>query len=186
MYPPERGEAAVNTNLFFFFFLLFLVNGKPRAGLATVLRWLPSLNLLPPLKKPQWCELAWLSQEQKPLHRQGKTSYAKSAPQSSDRGYRGHEPPLPTPSRTILATSQFLKSLQKTHTVIHFNWHLQVLVIDHLEKRRKTLDACVGRTKVGYCPLTAAVCLYYWALSHKCLCLLYSHFWYRILNDVPP
>ena len=183
---PTRERGGYCQYKSFFFFFQFLVNGKPRAGLATILRWLPSLNLLPPLKKPQWCELAWLSQEQKPLHRQGKTSYAKSAPQSSDREYRGHEPPLPTPSRTILATSQFLKSLQKTHTVIHFNWHLQLLVIDHLEKRHKTLDACVGRTKAGYRPLTAAVCPYYWALSHKCLCLLHSHFWFRILNDVPP
>lgn len=150
-------------------FFLFPVNGKPRAGLITILRWLPSVNLLPSLKKPQWCEL-----EQKPLHQQGKTSYSKSAPQSSDTEWKGHELPLPTPSRTILATFHFLKSLQKTHTIIHFNWHLQALVIDHLEKRHKTLDACVGRMKVGYSPLTAAVCPYYWALSHKLLCILYS------------
>lgn len=76
--------------------------------------------------------------------------------------------------RTILATFHFFKSLQKTHTIIHFNWHLQALVIDHLEKRHKTLDACVGRTKVGDSPPTAAVCPYYWALSHKLLCILYS------------
>lgn len=165
LYPPERGEATVNTSLFF----LFPVNGKPRAGLITILRWLPSVNLLPSLKKPLWCEL-----EQKPLHQQGKTSYSKSAPQSSDTEWKGHELPLPTPSRTILATFHFLKSLQKTHTIIRFNWHLQALVIDHLEKRHKTLDACVGRMKVGYSPLTAAVCPYYWALSHKLLCILYS------------
>lgn len=33
LYPPEREEATVNTDFCFFFF-----NGKPSAGLATVLR----------------------------------------------------------------------------------------------------------------------------------------------------
>lgn len=116
LYLPERGEATINTNLFFFF---FLVNGKPRAGLATILRWLPSVNLLPSLKKPQWYELAWLSQEQKPPHQQGKTFYSKSTPQSRDTKWRGRELLLPTPSRTILATFHFLKSLQKKR--FHYN-----------------------------------------------------------------
>lgn len=152
---PSRERGGYCQYESFFFFIPCKWQAKGRAGHCSEMT--AKSYLLPPLKKPQWCELAWLSQEQKPLHRQGKTSYAKSAPQSSDREYRGHEPPLPTPSRTILATSQFLKSLQKTHTVIHFNWHLQVLVIDHLEKRQNIRWLC-GKNKGGL-PSTDCSCL---------------------------
>lgn len=114
---PSRERGGYYQYKSFFFF--FLVNGKPRAGLATILRWLPSVTLLPPLKKPQWYELAWLSQEQKPPHQQGKTFYSKSTPQSRDTKWRGRELLLLTPSRTILATFHFLKSLQKKR--FHYN-----------------------------------------------------------------
>lgn len=45
---------------------LFYGYDKPTIGFATLLKWLPSVNLLHLLnKKPQWCEVAQLRQEAK-------------------------------------------------------------------------------------------------------------------------
>lgn len=79
-----------------------------------------SVNLLPPLGNHSGMNWLGLARSKKPLHQQGKTSIPKSPLQSRDTKWRDRELPLPTPSRTILATFHFWNLFRRRDFTVSF------------------------------------------------------------------
>lgn len=145
--PRERGEATVNANPPF-----FMEMTSHCEVLATFLKWLPGVHLLPLLnKKPRCCEVAQLRQEAKAHHQQGKTSDCRHpSPNWVNLVWQDEEKerelPLPTPSRTFPSHFPIFEICSED---THFNpfqlIHFQALGNHHLETKNKTWDAWIEK-----------------------------------------